>query len=161
MLPIIMMAAVATTAAPPCAARDVTLAVDARDGDFDGMSHSGTYLVARNKGRRACRLPGLPTVTFYGDTARAIPAMRQAPLCMHPGPVILPVTILPGGSVTAALRWVSGPVFDRNDRLEVQAVGMTIAGRPLRTMLRATLYGRTGERPTFSQAPLAPLPPTN
>lgn len=156
----LMAAAGVAAAAPPCAPRNIVLSTDARDGDFNGMSHSGTYLVVRNKGAKACTLPGLPVITFYGNTARSIRAVRQAPRGMHPGPVLLPVTIRAGSSVATALRWVSGPVFDQNRSYPIQAVGMTIAGRPLRTQLRATIFGQAGQAVTFSQAPLATLPPT-
>lgn len=158
MLPIIVSAAIAATASPLCAAQNLTLSINARDGDFNGMSHSGTYLIVHNNGRRACRVPGMPAVTFYDDKARTIPTLRQTPLGMHPGPVVPPVTIQAGGNVATALRWVSGPVFDQNSSYEVRRVGVTIAGRPLKTRLRTTIFGRGGKAAMYSQAPLAVLP---
>ncbi|MBB6244001.1 hypothetical protein HDE79_003476 [Rhodanobacter sp. MP1X3] len=38
--------------------------------------------------------------------------VRQVPRGMHPGPVLLPVSMAPGAEATAELHWVSGDVYD-------------------------------------------------
>ena len=39
---------------PPCTADMLTLSTDAGDGDRNGMSHAGTWLVLTNKSGQAC-----------------------------------------------------------------------------------------------------------
>ena len=138
------------TATPPCGPSEIILSVDPRDGDFNGMSHSGTYLVIRNAGPRACRVPGLPTVALHGTRGALAIALRSSAR-MHPAPVIIPA----GGRVASGLRWVSGPVYDRNRRLDIRSVSLVIAGRTLRTPLQAEIFAQVGRPATFSQSPLA------
>lgn len=154
---ILIAAAAVVAVTPACTARKVVLSIDSRDGDFNGMSHSGTYLVIRNTGRRACGLPGLPFVTFHGARGVLLPASRQSPVGMHPGPVIVPVTIPAHGRVATALRWVSGPVYDRNRRLVTRTVDVTIGGRTVRTPFRAAMFAPVGEPARFDQPPLVPF----
>jgi hypothetical protein len=95
----------------PCA-RSIAIGLADPNGEFDGMSHSGAYLTVRNRGRRACRLPGLPTVGLFDAGGAPIAAAREAPPFMHPGPVIPAVSLPPGGAAKAELRWVSGDVYE-------------------------------------------------
>ena len=95
---------------PPCRPQQLRIVPDGRDGDFNGMSHSGTALSIRNTGRD-CTIPALPRIELRDARNRALPAMRQPPVGMHPGPVMVPVRIAGGHRAVATLRWVSGPVF--------------------------------------------------
>ncbi|SEM50109.1 Protein of unknown function [Sphingomonas gellani] len=153
---LLLLAAAASAAVPTCPARALTVATDARDGDFNGMSHSGTYLVIRNIGRRTCSVPGLPVVTFRRG-AKALPAKRRPPVGMHPGPVIVPVRLAPGGQVATGLRWVSGPVYDRSRCWDATRVGVTIADRTLFAPASAHLCGPVGGAVAFDQPPLTPF----
>lgn len=143
---------------PACAPRDVAVTTDARDGDFNGMSHSGTYLVVRNRGGHACTLPGLPRVTLRDARGRAIPAVRQAPAGMHPGPMVRPVTLAPGDARATGLRWVSGPVYDRNRCYDAASVAMAVGGGSAAGRLAGHLCGEAGKPVTFEQQVLGPLP---
>ena len=151
---LILLAAAAATV-PACTGRELALSTNPRDGDFNGMSHSGTYLVLRNTSRHACQVPGLPSVALRDAAGRALPLARRAPVGMHPGPVIRPVIIPAGGRVATGLRWVSGPVYDRNRKFDVRTATVSIAGRSLRTPLRATIYAQAGQPASFDQPPLA------
>ena len=97
--------------APACTSSQISAATDAENGNFDGMSHSGTLLVLRNIGPTACSVAGFPQLTFMDAAGKALAIGREVPKGMHPGPVIVPVTVVPGAEVTATLRWVSGDVY--------------------------------------------------
>jgi hypothetical protein len=145
-------------AVPACLPAQIHVVAGGDDGDFNGMSHSGTYLTLRNVGRRACRMPGLPLVTFLGRDGRPLPVRRRAPAGMHPGPVVLPVTIGAGSQVRTGLRWVSGPVFDRSRCVDAAIVRVTVAGRSSGAPLKAHLCGSAGETIGFEQAVLSRAP---
>lgn len=138
---------------PGCRPAQLRLSLDGRDGGSAGMSHSGTMLRLRNIGRE-CSLPGLPTVTFLDVRGRVLPAVRRAPVGMHPGPVVVPVRLPGGHHADIALRWVSGPVFARDRGLAASSVAVRIGGSTLRTPLKAMLHGAAGEAVLFDQAPL-------
>ncbi len=112
----------------PCATRDVTLKPGGNASDFNGMSHSGTFLVLTNRSRTACSIPGLPQLTFLDTNG---PVKSEADLAgakfMHPGPVVLPLVLQPKQSVTTSARWASGPVFQ--DNLCYKLTGVTLALR--------------------------------
>lgn len=139
--------------APACAARQLTVSTDAQDGAFDGMSHSGTLLVVLNRSRRACSLPGLPTITLRDGRGRRLPITRRAPQGMHPGPVVRPVVLAPHAQASIALRWVSAPVYDNGRCYAVRAIAVTIAGATARSPLRAQVCG-SGGAATFEQPAL-------
>ncbi|GAA3750801.1 DUF4232 domain-containing protein [Terriglobus aquaticus] len=116
------------TGAIACTARDVVLKPGDSNADFNGMSHSGTYLTLTNKSRNACSIPGLPQLTFLDANG---PVKADADLAgakfMHPGPVVLPIVLQPKQSVTTSARWVSGSVFQ--DNLCYKLTGVTLALR--------------------------------
>jgi len=97
------LAAAPTPAPAPCRAESLALRTDAADGDFNGMSHGGTWLVVRNTGSTTCLLPGLPTVLFLDAKGQSLPIERKAPPGMHPGPVVIPVALKPGQEYTLSL----------------------------------------------------------
>ena len=142
-------------AAAPCPAAVVTLRAGGDAGDFNGMSHSGTYLTIGNHGRRTCTVPGLPVVVLRDRAGRALPIVRRAPVGMHPGPVVVPVRVAAGASVRTGIRWVSGAVYDRSRCYDVASVAVTIGGRRLTAPLAAHVCGESGKAATFDQAVLA------
>lgn len=141
------------TPLPLCRASHLHLSVDGRDGDFDGMSHSGTALTIRNPGPD-CMLPALPVVTFWDARGRTLSAARRAPVGMYPGPVMLPVRLPAGQQAVIELRWVSGPVFTHNRSLRVAGVSLRLGDGTLRAPLAAALYGDAGHPVSFDQTPL-------
>ncbi|WP_419804868.1 DUF4232 domain-containing protein [Terriglobus sp.] len=114
--------------ATPCTARDVTLKPGAGNGNFNGMGHSGTYVILTNSSRYACSVPGLPQLTFLDANG---PVKTEADLpgarFMHPGPQVLPIVLQPKQSITTGARWVDGPVFQ--DNLCYKLTGVTLALR--------------------------------
>lgn len=97
-----------------CTALDIALSFDTADGEFNGMSHSGAYLVLTNIGLRTCTVPRRPQITWLDITNTTINAKPDTPKGMHPGPVLTPISLAPGKSARSALRWVSGEVYDHN-----------------------------------------------
>ncbi|CAN5256266.1 hypothetical protein BH09PSE3_BH09PSE3_12080 [soil metagenome] len=59
------------------------LSLSGRDGDFNGMSHSGTALSIRNLGPD-CTLRALPTIGFRDARGRTLQALRGAPVACTP-----------------------------------------------------------------------------
>lgn len=102
-----------------CTASDVALRFDGADGNFNGMSHSGTYLILTNKGQHSCRVPRRPELAFVDKKGAVIPAKVNVPTGMHPGPVMTPVLLAPGSSARSGLRWVSGAVYLRSKCADV------------------------------------------
>ena len=143
--------------APACSRYQLTLRTDDRDGDFNGMSHSGTYLILRNMGPRACSLPGLPLVSFRDAHGRTLPITRTAPPGMHPGPVVLPAVIPPRGEVQTGVRWVSGQVYDHGRCWSVASVRVAVGTGGVARRLTATICG-PGRTAGFEQPVLALSP---
>ncbi len=141
------------TVLPTCHANQLRLSLDPHDGEFNGMSHSGTELSIRNTGSD-CMLIALPAIQLSNTRGLALPAVRQTPRGMHPGPVMVPVR-LPGGHRAATnLRWVSGPVFPHSRSARAGKITVQIGTDVLRAPLVAVLYGEAGKPITFEQAPL-------
>jgi hypothetical protein len=151
-VPLLLFVAAAVTL-PPCRVSQLHLSVDDRGGDFNGMSHAGTELSIRNTGQD-CSLAALPTVQFRDRRGRVLAATRQAPIGMHPGPVVLPVRIAAGHRATTDLRWVSGPVFTNNRQLGAASISVRIGSGTIRAPLKATLFGDAAKGVTFEQPPL-------
>ena len=143
----------APAAVPPCRPSHLRLSVDGRDGDFNGMSHSGTALMIRNLGPD-CMLPALPVVSLRDTHGRALPAARRAPVGMHPGPVMLPVRLGAGHQAETDLRWVAGPVFAHNRTVKPASLTVQIGTGTLRAPVKALLYGEAGKPVAFDQTPL-------
>ncbi|WP_368855616.1 DUF4232 domain-containing protein [Sphingomonas glacialis] len=138
---------------PPCRVARLQVSLDGRGGDFNGMSHSGTKLSIRNIGPD-CMLVALPTIQLGDARNRIVPAVRQAPRGMHPGPVMVPVRLAAGHRAAAEIRWVSGPVFPHSRSVHATRITVKIGTRTLTAALPATLYGAVGKPTTFEQTPL-------
>ena len=91
---------------------------------------------------------------------------RQAPVGMHPGPVVLPVVLAVGAEATAPLRWVSGEVYSPSRCYTPTTAALTLElADPRAAVLTAPFQGRIcgparGSR--FEQPPLRldPAPPS-
>jgi hypothetical protein len=143
---------------PPCTAEMLELTLDGRDGDFNGMSHAGTWLVVRNTGRTACVMPGLPTVVFRDAQGHELPARRNVPPGMRPGPFVKPVRLEPGASARTSLRWVSGNVFDHSVTIEPATVELRFSTHAIRAPFKGRLAGEQGKPVGFDQPPMEPSP---
>ena len=124
---------------PACRARQLSIATDAREGCFDGMSHSGTMVVLRNISSTTCSLQAFPQLTFADkqhqplqieltpDTAFLGPRVQGRHVPLGHGPVALPVSLGPGITARLALRWISGEVFDHS--ICVEPAQLTVGGK--------------------------------
>ena len=154
MLSLTMALAAATAPLPACKASDLSLTFDGEGGAFNGMSQSGTLLVLRNIGSHACSVPGLPRLVLKDAKGKPMPIARKPPEGMHPGPVSPPVGVPAGAELTAALHWVSGPVYPKNECYDVASVALTVGDEPVSGAMGAHICGWTGKGVTFSQAVL-------
>jgi hypothetical protein len=137
----------------PCTTRQLTLSVDSKDGEFDGMQKSGTELSIRNSGRD-CMLPALPAIAFLDARGRVLPLARGAPVGMHPGPVMIPVRLAGGHRAATDLSWVTGPVYAQNRALRVGFVQLSLGTGRLRTRFAGVVTIQPGRPGTFIQTPL-------
>lgn len=147
-----ILAVLLAAATPACTPTQLSITTGGNPGDFGGMSHSGTLLVVRNRSRRACSVPGLPPISFRDSAGHVVPIVRNAPVGMHPGPVVRPVRLAPGAVASTPLRWVSGAVYDRSRCYTTASVAL--AGR--RAPLAAHICGEAGRRVGIEQPPLRP-----
>lgn len=142
MLALLALSTIAAAPAPapaPCRSESLTLRTDAADGDFNGMSHGGTWLIVRNTGSTTCLLPGLPTVIFLDAKGQSLPIERKVPRGMHPGPVVVPVALKPGSEASTPLRWISGEVYDGSRCFTPTRVRMRFGAKAI---LEATISAR-------------------
>ena len=116
MLTLLLALSLAASPAPtgggmPDCNGQIAVTLDDKDGDFNGMSHSGAMLVIRNLGPDTCSMAGLPRLRFENAKSVPLPVRRRAPVGMRPGPVVAPVVIAAGAQATTPLRWVSSDVY--------------------------------------------------
>ena len=138
----------------PCNPSNLAISFDGKDGEFGGMSHSGTQMTVRSRGHAACLLAGLPTVSFRNAEGEPLPIGRKAPPGMHPGPVVLPVRLDPGATARADLRWVSADVYENGRCLKPTQVTITLVGKRTTLPFAGTICGEAGKPATFEQPPL-------
>ena len=138
---------------PHCRVDQLRMSLDGRDGDFNGMSHSGTELSIRNIGPD-CIVAALPTVQFRDARNRIVRAVRQVPRGMHPGPAMMPVRLAAGHRAAAEIRWIAGSVFPRSRSVRAARISVKIGAGTLSAPLAATLYGAVGQPAIFEQTPL-------
>ena len=143
---------------PACTADQLSIALDGEGGAFDGMSHSGALLVVRNVGPAACRVEGLPALSFRDASGAVLDVGRRPPIGMHPGPVILPVGLAPGAEATSALRWVSGDAWGGGRCRRVASARLAIGGQSLAVAFAATICSPAG-RPAQVEQPVLRVDP--
>lgn len=150
---VMLMLATSPVPVPHCRVDQLHVSLDGRGGDFNGMSHSGTELSIRNTGPD-CLLVALPTVQLRDARNRVVPAVRQAPRGMDPGPVMMPVRLAAGHRAAAEIRWVSGPVFPHSRSVRASKITVKIGTGNLSAPLAVRLYKEVGQPATFEQTPL-------
>ncbi|QBR01905.1 DUF4232 domain-containing protein [Paraburkholderia pallida] len=144
----------------PCTPGQLELSLDDGGGAFTGMSHGGTWVVLRNLGASACRVPARPDVTFLDAHDEALRASLQPIRGMNPGPVLLPVEIPAQARVRASLRWVTGEVFDDTQCIDAAFVRIGIGEGSLTTPFHGHLCGSRAEGPLYQMVPFQPLQAT-
>lgn len=149
----ILLLTVSSPLSPPCQAGQLRLSLDARDGDLNGTSHSGTEISVGNMGLD-CTLAALPQVQLRDAQNRIAPAVRQAPHGMHPGPVMVPLRLATGHRAAAEIRWIASPVFPRSRGVLIARLTLNIGIGTISAPLTAQLFGAVGQPVTFEQTPL-------
>lgn len=139
------------TVTKDCSAGEVQLSFDGRDGEYTGMSHDGALMVLRNTSSRTCSVPKRPQLTFTDAAGKTVPLQVNIPRGMHPGPVLVPVTLAPGASAQSTLRWVVGPVYDKNTCVDAAQAAITLPGGKASTDLKMHVCGQTGSPIEFEE----------
>lgn len=142
---------------PLCQAAHLRVATDGKDGDFNGMSHSGTLVVIRNVSPAACALQPMAQMSFYDAAGARLGAtgVFAGTRFLHPGPVVLPLALPAGAAATATLRWIAGPVFEKNACISTRELRVTLGSKSLRTPLIATVCGDATKGISFDQTRFA------
>ncbi|MDE2240805.1 MAG: DUF4232 domain-containing protein, partial [Rhodospirillales bacterium] len=140
-------------ALPICAQAQLSINFDSENGNFDGMSHSGTLLVLRNLGPAPCQLPALPALIFQNRHGRVLDIAARA-TGNAPAP-----RLAVGAEATAALRWVSSPVYSHSHCLKSAQLSVSWPGGKLSRPLPAFICEADGGPASVAQAPLATDPP--
>lgn len=142
--------------APSCQADQVRLRVDDGHGYFDGMSQSGMFLILQNSSSSACTLPARPELSFQDMYHQTLPAAFRSPPGMHPGPVILPIKLLPHETVSSEVRWVSQDVYDPGRCVQPAYVAVAVDGKSIWTTFHGQLCGPQDKGPTYKATLLVP-----
>lgn len=139
-----------------CAPDQLSLGFDSENGNFNGMSHSGTLLVLRNLGPAPCQLPAFPALGFQDESGQAlnITAQKTGQKAGTKPPPRLAV----GAEATAALRWVSAPVFTNGRCLQTARLTVSWPGGEQTQPFAVSICGPGIGPATVTQAPLATDP---
>jgi hypothetical protein len=140
-----------------CSVGDLRLSFDGKDGEFTGMSHDGALLTLKNIGKQACTVPRRPALVFTDADGRPIPLHAHVPVGMHPGPVMVPVTVAPGASAQGTMRWVVGPVYDTNTCVDTAKASLTVRDGDLSVPFKAHVCGPSPGRLEYEQEFMKPM----
>ena len=136
-----------------CQSNQLSLGTDSENGNFDGMSHSGTLLVLRNISSTACRIQPTPQISFQTVDHKPVPVTvsQKNPfagpvvdgkrLPMGHGPVVIPIVVAPAAEATAPLTWVSGDVYDHGTCLTPASIEITLGGNTLQAPFNGHVCG--------------------
>ena len=151
-----LMLSACAHAAPACRAGNMSLKLDDRNGEFDGMSQSGTMLVVRNTGHATCKLDVLPEVMFADAGHHHLSAERRIPRGMHPGPVLLPVQLRAGKEAVSRLHWVASDVFDGGRCVRPASLSLRLEEKSLQVPFGRMMCAPAGSDAFFDQQPFQP-----
>lgn len=147
-----MAPAARATLRPLCTPDQLSLGFDSENGNFDGMSHSGTLLVLRNLGPKPCRMPSFPVLGFLDENGKKLNISAR-----HEG-TAPPPHLAVGAEATAGLRWVSAPVFTNGICLKIGRLSVSWPGGTVMQALTVSICGPGGGPANVTQAPLATDP---
>ncbi|WP_156458921.1 MliC family protein [Rhodanobacter sp. Root480] len=138
-----------TPATTTCHASQLGFGVDSRNGQFNGMSHSGTMLTVRNTGSAACTLPAQPQPVLTNADKRPLDIITQPPTAPAPSPIRL----APGAAVESEMRWVSGNVYEDGHCESPALIDLAIGGKKVSTAFTGHLCGAGGKPTTYTLTP--------
>jgi membrane-bound inhibitor of C-type lysozyme/archaellum component FlaG (FlaF/FlaG flagellin family) len=133
-----------------CRASQLGFSVDSGDGQFNGMSHSGTMLVVRNTGTAACTLPAEPQLVLTDADKRPLNVIAQTSTAPAPSTIRL----APGAVVESEMRWVSGNVYEDGHCESPALIDLAIGGEEDSTAFTGHLCGVGGKPTTYTLTPL-------
>ncbi|MBB1585077.1 DUF4232 domain-containing protein [Serratia sp. OS31] len=137
-----------------CLAAQLAVTLDSKNGAFDGMSQNGALLVLRNTGHIACTLTRLPALRLEDAKQQPLTVERRIPRGMHPGPVLLPVAVVPGQEVASRLRWVASDAFDAGNCVTPAFVSLEMKGGTLRIPFDHMMCAAASDTAYFDLGPL-------
>lgn len=135
----------------PCHPSDITLRTDDSGGLYDGKMQDGTTLVLRNAGAGACMLPPLPELHFSDAGLKPVIAERRMVRGLHPGPVLLPVTMATGAELQIRLRWVARDDFAGGNCIRPAFVSLDLDGGALTVPFDHQMCAAKGQTGYYSQ----------
>jgi membrane-bound inhibitor of C-type lysozyme len=141
------------TAADTCHASQLTFSLDSGDGQFNGMSHSGTMLVLRNTGTAACTVPALPQPVLTDADKRPLDIIAQTSAAAPFAPAPSTIPLAPGAVVESEMRWVSGDVYEDGHCESPALIQLAIGGESVSTSFTGHLCGAGGKPSTYTLAP--------
>ncbi|AOW45742.1 DUF4232 domain-containing protein [Acetobacter ascendens] len=140
-----------------CKPADLSVHFDNGQGEFDGMSHSGAWVVLSNHSATRCAVPALPVVRLEDTQAHVLATGKPA----QPAPNQQPdQTILkPHAQWRASMYWVSGNVYDGGQCVSPNRVVLKFPLGDVHVNFPArTLCGPAQTPLTFEQGQLQPVP---
>lgn len=148
----------ATIQSPLCSVHQLTLTLDRKDGEFDGMQQSGTLLVLRNMSQDACSVQPIPQLTLFDREGKPLAVSARLPGTrgMHPGPVVPPISLGSGAILIATMHWITGPVFNHNVFAKAKSLSLNIDGQQKHIPFEAEICGERGKDNTYSITRFAP-----
>ncbi|WP_166669739.1 MliC family protein [Rhodanobacter sp. TND4FH1] len=140
-----------------CHASQLSLRLDGKDGEFNGMSHSGTMLIVRNNGATSCTIPALPVPRFVDANGQSLEIVAHA--AIPAVPELPPLVLAPGASVESEMRWISGNVYDGGHCESPAQIALPLATEKISSAFTGHLCGAAGSASTYTLKPFRPMPP--
>ncbi|MFZ5178776.1 DUF4232 domain-containing protein [Enterobacter kobei] len=152
----VAMPAVAISPVPQCLKAQLSVRLDDRGGQYDGMSQSGMDLVLHNKAKVPCSLPALPELSFSDRHHTPLAVTRKLSPAMHPGPVLLPVSVGAGEEVSITLQWVSSDVFEHGQCIRPAVIALALPDGVLHRPFERMMCAASGQTGYYFQSLITP-----
>lgn len=146
----------AHTQSSACQTSQLAFSLNDDDGRFNGMSHSGTALVLRNKGTTPCTIPAMPQPGFTNADGQPLAITAQASIDPRAGPKA-PMLLASGASVTSDMRWVSGNVYNDGHCESPAFITLAFDQQTLSSRFSGQLCGPGAKPPTYTLTPFRPM----
>ncbi len=140
-----------------CKPADLSVHFDNGQGEFDGMSHSGAWVVLTNHSATRCAVPAVPVVQLEDTQAHVLATGKPAQLSSNQQPS--QKTLKPHAQWRASMYWVSGDVYDGGQCVSPERAVLKFPLGDMRVNFPArTLCGPAQMPLTFEQGQLQRAP---
>lgn len=140
-----------------CKPADLSVHFEDGQGAFDGMSHSGAWVVLANRSATRCAVPAWPVVQLEDAQGHVLAIGKPAPLAPNQQPSQR--ILKPHALWRASMYWVSGNVYDGGQCVSPNRAVLTFPLGDVRVDFPArTLCGPAQTPLTFEQGQLQPVP---